>query len=208
MKRSLSLLSLGALALWAIPASAVVPPTVFKDANGNVYVHNGVTASARVEVSLIGVPLTRRIRAGYCGQITLSPSTSVPSLGDSVTINGTTINLTTIATTTTPPSCTGNTFNPPTTTAFKLASGRVVLPGYTAGVAYNVQFNDLPSSANTTVNGCSFATIRNTTARPLPAQISINGMSYTVSSLTTADPPLCRRDAATGISTKYVPSTW
>lgn len=207
-RRALSLLSLGASLLWAIPAHAVVPPAVFKDADGNVYVHSGVTAGARVEVSLVGVPLLRRIRAGYCGQITLSPSTSLASLGDSVTINGTSINLTTIATDTTPPKCVGNAFDPATTTAFKESSGKVVIPGYTAGVVYNVRFNDVPSSANTTVNGCNFVTIRNTTARPLPGQIKINGMSYTVSTLTTASPPLCRRDATTGVSTKYIPSSW
>jgi len=66
----------------------------------------------------------------------------------------------------------------------------------------------LPSTANTTVNACDFAVIRNTTRRPLPAQIKINGTSYTLSTLTTADPPLCRRDTSTGMSTKYVPDTW
>lgn len=220
VRRALSLLSLGALALggglspialWMIPANAVVPPDVFKDAAGNVYVHSGtgITSGARVEVDLVGVPLTRRIRAGYCGQLTLSPSTSVPSLGNSVTINnGTPIDLTAITTTTTPPSCTGNAFTPATTTPFKLANGRIVLPGYIAGTVYNVKFNDLPSSANATVNGCNFATIRHTTARPLPASIKINGTSYTVASLDIADPPLCRRDASTGVSTRYVPATW
>lgn len=208
VRRALSLLSLGAIALSAIPANAATPGPVFKDAAGNVYVHSGVVSGARVEVDLVGVPLTRRIRAGYCGQITLSPSTSLPSLGNSVTINGTTINLATINTVATAPSCTGNAFNPPTTTPFKLASGRVVLTGYSAGTSYEVKFDDLPASGNATVNGCSFATIRNTTARPLPASIKINGTSYTVASLDIADPPLCRRDALTGVSTKYIPATW
>ena len=175
--RTLSLLGLGAIALWAIPANAVTPPAVFKDAAGNVYIHTGVTAGSKVEVSLVGV-------------------------------GGTAIDLTTIATIATPPKCTGNAFIPATTTAFKESNGRIVLSGYTAGTVYNVKFNDLPSSANTTVNGCSFAAIRNTKTRSLPSQIKINGTSYTLSSLTVAEPPLCRRDAATGVSTRYTPSSW
>lgn len=209
IRRALSLLSLGVIALSQSPANAAPPPAVFKDSAGNVYIHTGVIAGARVDVDLVGAPLVRRVRAGYCGQLTLSPSTSLPSLGDSVTINnGTAIDLTTIATTTTPPSCTGNAFVPATTTPYKLSTGRVVLTGYTAGAVYNVKFDDLPSSVNATVNGCSFATIRNTTARPLPAAIKINGTDYTVVTLTTAEPPLCRRDASSGVSTKYIPATW
>lgn len=207
-RKALSLLGLGVIALSAIPANAATPPAVFKDSSGNVYIHSGVTSGSKVEVAFVGTALTRKIRAGYCGQISLTPSTSLPSLGNSVTINGTTINLATISTVATAPSCTGNTFTPATTTPFKLASGRVVLTGYTAGTSYEVKFDDLPAKANVTVNGCSFATIRNTTKRPLPASIKINGTSYTISTLTTADPPLCRKDAASGVATKYVPDTW
>lgn len=209
-KQALSVLGLSAIALSAVPVSAAPPPAVFKDSAGNVYIHSGtgITSGARVKVDLVGSPLVRKLRAGYCGQITLSPSTSLPSLGDSVTVSGTTINLATISTTTTPPRCTGNAFEPATTTPYKLASGRIVLPGYTAGVSYEVIFDDLPSSANATVNGCSFATIRNTTNRPLPAQIRVNGTSYTLASLTTAEPPLCRRDTSSGVSTKYTPVSW
>jgi hypothetical protein len=207
-KRVLSLLSLSAIALPSITANAATPPGVFKDSSGNVYVHTGVTSGSKVEVALVGTALTKKIRAGYCGQISLTPSTSLPSLGNSVTINGTTVNLATISTVATAPSCSSNTFTPATTTPFKLASGKVVLVGYTAGTSYEVKFNDLPASANATVNACNFALIRNTTKRPLPSQIKVNGTSYTISTLTTADPPLCRKDSSTGISTKYVPGTW
>lgn len=208
VKKALTLLGLSAFTLSSIAANAAIPPSVFKDASGNVYVHTGVTAGAKVEVALVGTALTKKVRAGYCGQITLNPSTSLPSLGNSVTINGTTINLATINTVATAPSCTSNTFTPATTTPFKLASGKVVLTGYSAGTSYDVKFNDLPSTANTTVNACNFATIKSTTKRPLPSQIKVNGTSYTISTLTTADPPLCRKDSSTGTSTKYVPDTW
>lgn len=210
-RRLAALLGSGTLALGGSsfqPSNAAPPPAVFKDSAGNVYVHTGVTTGARVDVDLVGAPLTKKIRAGYCGQITLSPSASIPDLGNSVTISGTNINLTTITATANPPSCTGNTFTPATTTPFKLSNGRVVLPGYTAGTSYDVKLNDLPAKASTTVNACSFATIRNTVAKPLPDQIKINGTAYTVASLPVANPPICQRNSDTGVSTRYVPASW
>lgn len=207
-RRGVAVLALGAIALYTTPINAAPPPAVFKDALGNVYIHAGVTAGSRVDVDLVGAPLVRRIRAGYCGQISLSPSTSLPTLGNSVTISGTAINLTTITTPAILPRCVGNAFDPPATANFKSTDGRFTLRGYTPGVAYDVIFTDLPSSGNATVNGCSFATIRNTTARPIPAQIKVNGTTQTTASLPVADPPICRRNSATGVSTKYVPASW
>lgn len=206
--RGVALLSVAAIAFYAVPVNSAPPPAVFKDSGGNVYVHTGVTAGSRLDVDLVGAPLTKKIRAGYCGQLTLSPSASQPSLGNTVTIGTTNINLATVPAPAIPPKCVANAFDPPTTTPFKLASGAVILTGYTAGTSYEVKFNDLPSSSGTTVNGCAFATIRNTTKKPLPAQIKVNTTAYTLASLPTADPPICRRNSATGVSTKYVPGTW
>lgn len=208
MRSCVALLGLAAIAFYAAPVDAAPPPAVFKDSTGNVYVHSGVTAGSRIDVDLVGAPLVRKIRAGYCGQITLSPSTSISSLGNSVTISGTAINLTTITTPTVLPRCVGNAFDPPATANFKSTDGRFTLRGYTPGAAYDVTFTDVPSSGNATVNGCSFAIIRNTTARPIPAQIKINGTAQTTASLPVADPPICRRNSATGASTKYVPASW
>lgn len=208
MRSCVALLGLAAIAFYAAPVDAAPPPAVFKDSTGNVYIHTGVTAGSRVSVDLVGAPLTRRIRAGYCGQITLSPSVSVPDLGDSVMVGTTTVNLTTITTPATLPRCTGNAFDPPAAGHFKTADGRYTLTGFNAGASYNVKFTDVPASGNATVNGCSFATIRNTTARPVPAQIKINGTAHTVASLPVANPPICRRNSETGVSTRYVPASW
>lgn len=192
---------------FSLPVDAAPPPAVFKDAAGNVYIHSGVTAGAKVNVALVGAPLTRKIRAGYCGQITLNPSTS-SDLGDSVNVGGTNISLATITTPATLPKCVGNAFEPPATVHFRTSDGRYTLRGFTPGVSYSVQFNDVPASGNAIVNGCGFATIRNTTKRPLPAQIKVNGTAYSVVSLPIADPPICRRNTETGVSTRYVPVSW
>jgi len=72
--RTLSLISLGAIALRSLPGDADPPPAVFKDSYGNVYVHSGVIAGSRLKVGLIGQPYKRTLRAGRCGQINLSPS--------------------------------------------------------------------------------------------------------------------------------------
>jgi hypothetical protein len=207
-RRRVAFLSLGALAFYAAPINAAPPPAVFKDEAGNVYVHTGVTAGARVDVDLVGTPLTRKIRAGYCGQITLSPSTSVPNLGNSVTVGTTNINLAGLTTPAVLPKCVGNAFEPAATGHFKTPDGRYTLTGYTPGVSYDVKFIDVPASGNATVNGCSFAVIRNTPKRPLPAQIKINGTAHNVASLPVADPPICRRNSVSGVSTRYVPASW
>lgn len=208
MKRGVAFLGLVAIALTATPVNAVPPPAVFKDEAGNVYVHSGVTAGARVNVALVGAPLTRKIRAGYCGQISLAPTTSTPDIGDSVTIGGTAINLAALTTPANVPKCVGNAFDPPATAHFKDAAGKFVLRGFTPGVSYDVKFTDVPATGNATVNGCNFATIRNTDKRPLPAQIKVNGTAHTVASLPVANPPICRRNSESGVSTRYVPASW
>ena len=208
VSRALSLISIGASALTSFPADATPPPAVFKDSYGNIYVHSGVTAGSRLKVQLIGQPYKRTLRAGRCGQINLSPSAVLPSLGNTVTVNGKNIDLTKIATTATKFKCTGNAFTPATISNFKTSNGRITLVGYTAGQSYNIFFNNLPNTFNSTVNSCAFAQIRPSNTRPLTSQIAINGTSYTVSNLTTAQPPVCHKNGGTNLSTLYVPSSW
>jgi hypothetical protein len=72
-------------------ASASPPPDVFKDNRGNVYIHGGLAttlagqASARAQTD---EAYSRNLRAGYCGEIRLATSSTLPSIGDSWTING------------------------------------------------------------------------------------------------------------------------
>lgn len=147
----------------------------------------------------------KNIRAGACGQISFGPTVAMPSIGNSVIVNGITIDLTTISTVSTP-KCTNGTFSPKINSNFKTAKGKVTLIGYTSGQSYTVFFNNLDNYFNTTVNGCAFAVIKNTVNRPLTNQIKINGTIYNISSLTIAEPPLCRKNGAS--FSMYTPSSW
>jgi len=132
VNRALSLL--GALARvlvlipivsYNLPADADPPPAVFKDSVGNVYVHSGVKAGARLAVEFIGQPFKKRLRAGACGQITFGPSATMTSIGNSITINGATIDLTNISAASPVPKCTNGTFSPTTTSNFETSKGYI-----------------------------------------------------------------------------------
>jgi hypothetical protein len=215
VKKALSLLGLGALALGgglspmvtSLPADATAPPAVFKDSAGNIYIHSGVNPGDRVKVTLVGQPYKKSLKAGSCGQISFGPSTSMPSVGNSVTVNGTTVDLTKIAAANPAPKCANGVYTPATTSNFQTSKGKFELVGYTSGQSYPVLFNDVDNHFNVTVNGCGFAAIKNTSSHPLTtSQLTITGTSYTVSSLTVADPPLCKKSGS-GVA-MYTPASW
>jgi hypothetical protein len=221
-RRAVAFLGLGALALAGcvspialvsfpnLPADAAPPPNVFKDASGNVIVHSGVTPGQKLLVELTGTPYKKNEKVGACGQIVLKTSTSMPTLGNSVTVNGTTIDLTTLPAGTAP-KCTNGTWAGTAPTAnFKetTSSGaiKVYLVGYTANGSQQVLFPDLPAHFNATVNGCGFANIKSTSAHTIGTSLKIAGTSYDISSLPTADTPLCRKTASG--SQLYTPGSW
>lgn len=208
--------SAAALLPAALPALAAPPPDVFRDASGNVYVHGATatalasSANARIQTS---EPLTRSLRAGYCGEIRLSESTSLPSIGNSWTIGGTTYQRTSMTTFSNPdllPRCRSNVFTPAASGHFVDATtdtDRVTITGLTPGMSYEVSFNNVYASQNARANACGFFRFSSSQANPLPASLTINGTAYTVSSLPTANPPLCQRDSS-GSYVRYVPTTW
>lgn len=217
VKKALSLFGLWALALSGsffpivltnLPGDATPPPAVFKDSAGNIYVHSGVNPGEHLKVALVGQPYKKNIKAGNCGQISIGTSTSMPSVGNTITIDGTTIDLSKIPVTSSVPKCTNGAYNPTPSGNFQTAKGRYELLGYTAGQSYSVSFNDVPNHFNATVNGCSFAVIKSTANHPLSttSQLTINGTSYAVSSLTVADPPVCKKNGST--VTMYTPASW
>lgn len=195
-----------AISFMPFAAQAAPPPDVFKDSDGNVYIH-GSTATSLGESTRISIdtPLVRKVRAGYCGEIRLSTSSSLPSIGDSWKVNGgTTIARSSLATFSNPdlvPKCSQNSFVPTASGNF-IDGDRVVLTGFTPGMSYDVTFMDVDSFRSVRANECNFFRISNTTKSPVPASFMIGSNSYTTASLTMADPPLCRSNV------RYVPSTW
>lgn len=207
----------------ALPALAAPPPDVFKDSRGNVYVHGTLAttlsgqASARIETD---EPLVRRIRAGYCGEVRISTSSSLPSIGDSWTIGGTSrlmSNLPSVTAREMLPRCSGNAFAPALTAAMTSAGGyvdntgtvpKVYLIGFGAGVSQDVGFDDVNASQSARPNQCGYYRVSNTEANPIADVLTINGTDYTVASLTVADPPLCQRGANGTSYVRYNPLSW
>lgn len=86
-----SVLGLSTLgAILGTSATAAPPPDVFKDSDGNVYIHgtigNGLGEAADIE--LTGQNAMRTVRAGYCGELRLAASSSFPSIGSQWKVNG------------------------------------------------------------------------------------------------------------------------
>jgi len=199
----------------ALPAAAAVPADIFKDSQGNVYIHGSIATSLG-ESARIGTnePLTRRIRAGYCGEIRIAPSSTVPDIGGMWTVNGGNYlesNLTTYTTTEQTPRCSGNAFVPAPqsgSNGFVDSQGRVFLTGFTPGVSYDVAFQGVNATRSINRNNCGFFRISNTTSNPMPEILVIGDADYGVASLPVAAPPLCQRNSQNGTYIRYVPSTW
>ncbi len=214
-----SALTASALPTIAPLVHAVPPPDVFKDAQGNVYIHGTTAANLGQQASATtSENLSRRVRAGFCGEIRLAESSTLPSVGDSWSIGATTrtrSSLPQITDRAQLPRCSNAAFTPALSTAITSAGGfvdattsspRVFLTGYTPGVSYEVTFNDVSASQNLRPNACGFFRIANTEANPVPASLTIGSTTYTVSTLQVAAPPICQRVGNTYV--RYNPVTW
>lgn len=204
----LALLGAGSSIALAFNVTAAPPPDVFRDADDNVYVI-GATAEAmgdRMEVTSQDEPLTRRRRAGFCGETRLSTTSTLPALGDSWTLRGQTYTRTGFVTVTDRdalPKCRNATWTPALTPEITAAGGfvdatvegrdRVYILGGEPGVSDDVTFNDVPSSSRKRPNACGFFRISNTLRNPIPATLTIGENTYTVNQLPVGVPPLCRR---------------
>ncbi len=212
-RTAVAFFGMGAIALAGIPnlpGSAAAPPAVFKDSAGNVVIHSGVTPGQKLLVKLTGTPYKKNEKVGACGQIILRTSTSMPTLGNSVKVNGTTVNLTTLVAGTAPKCTNGAWVGTAPTANFKETTSagvtRVYLIGYTAGGSQEVDFPDIPAHFNSTVNGCGFATIKSTSAHTIGTALNIAGTDYTMASLPTADAPACKKNASG--PQLYTPGSW
>lgn len=194
----IALLTLSSLSS-ALPALA----GIFKDDKDNVYVTDTDATALGAEATLgyVGTPMERKVRAGYCGEIRISPTSSVPSVGNSFTIGGTTYNAASSPVDDNA-KCSGNTLDPaPAGTIWKDSQGRIyITDAFTAGIRYEVIYDDVDLARTRRPNQCGFYKISNTSSNPLPATIDLAGTTYTIASLPVQNPPLCRK----GINGAYV----
>lgn len=207
--------------LFPLPALSAPPPDVFKDSDGNVFIHGSTAASlgssSRYSTS---ASLVRNMRAGYCGEIRLSTSTSLPSIGNTWSVNNDVLrlrsNLVSITTAAALPRCRGNTFTPALSVAITTSGGFidntsstpvVYLVEHDPGVSVPVRFADVNTSVALRPNQCNYFRLNNTTRNPLPASLTIGDEVYTVASLPTAAPLICQRQD-NGSYLRYVPATW
>lgn len=204
-KPLLALFSLSAVLLPAISAIATPPPAVYKAADGEIVMHTGLSPSEQVDVEYPNIPATRKLKADYCGLVTIPNSDSQP-IGSTVTIDGgSPISVSSLPIQTKPP-CVNNTLQESRTSNFKLSNGSVIIVGKTPGISSTVSFDGSNTVRRVRANNCGFLTIRPTDALPIGTSIKLNGTTYTVSSLSTDKLPVCRSED--GMSVKYVPSTW
>jgi len=139
-------------------------------------------------------PISRIV--GSCGEIRLSANALGAIPPNSISINGTTIDISNLPTHATP-ACVGGSFVDPVPTNFKTPSGGVVLGGRTAGTAVTLLVaRDVPRSV--LINGCGFGILRSA-----PATFNYNGTTRTYSALPDAGKaPRCINDQA------FVPKEW
>jgi len=194
------------------PAIAATPPDVFKDKDGNVFVHGATSPGAGLSlpVEYVGRGQESRLRSNYCGEVAITITSSRPALGNSLTVldeQGTSNIDVAALPVETRPRCVGQNLEEPRTNDYKTPDGDVVLVGRTAGLYSEVSFNDLNYTSNRRANGCGFIQLSNTTRNPLPAQLVINSTNYTINTLTEADPPVCRGNSSNGY-TLYLPQSW
>ncbi|MCZ2203001.1 hypothetical protein [Cylindrospermopsis raciborskii] len=196
--------------LIAIPLASVlstvsISPTVAIPYNGNT-VYRGsdrgefVTIFSGTPNSVISVglknnrPISRVV--GSCGEIRISANALGAIPPNTITVNGTSIDISTFPTYTTP-ACIGGSFADPVPTNFKTPNGGVVLGGRTAGTAVTLLIErDIPRSV--LINACGFGILKSA-----PPTFNYNGTSRTYATLPNANKaPKCINDQA------FVPQEW
>lgn len=209
--KKLGLVALGSLSL----ASSMLPAfaaDIFRDSTGNVYVQ-GTAATTLTGIGRITTndPLTRSVRAGFCGELVLNTNTAIPVIGDAWKVGTTNVSRpsATITSRDLLPSCRNGVFAPAASNSFVDATtpgrDRVVLTGFMPGQSYQVEYTGIDSSRSARPNNCGFFRFSNTITNPIASELTINGAAVTVASLPIDNPPLCQRQSS-GSYVRYIPA--
>jgi len=170
--------------------------TVYRGTDRGVFVtiFSG-TANSVISVGLKNDrPISRIV--GSCGEIRVSANALGAIPPTSISVNGTSTDISNLATHATP-ACVGGSFADPVPTNFKTPSGGLVLGGRTAGTAVTLLIaRDIPRSV--LINACGFGVLRSA-----PTTFNYNGTSRSYAALPDAGKaPRCINDQA------FVPQEW
>jgi|GEM_PF-2104638 len=204
VRRAAALAGVGGILFTAAAAFAAPPPAVYKTAAGEIVLHSGLTATQQVLVEYPNIPAARKIKADYCGLVTVPTSDSQP-IGSTVTVDGTQLTVSSLPVQT-KPACSNNTLAESRTANFKLTNGSVVVVGKTPGITSTVLFDGANTKRSLRANGCGFLVVRPSDSLPIGSSLVFNSTSYTLSSLSTDSMPLCRTE--NGSAVRYNPATW
>jgi hypothetical protein len=191
-KLGISILSVGALAIAALPGEAI-PFSGNRVYRAGQAVIISAPAGSQVEVGLGSRVRNRAALAGSCGEVKITLPKNPAAAIEVGTKTLTIANLPTQSL----PSCKNGQFAEARTADFKTPEGRVVAVGFTPGQSVAVGI-PTPTTRRVTINTCGFGTLRN-----VSGSFSVNGQNYDAGQLPDAgEPPVCRKGAA------YTPSSW
>lgn len=204
IRRAAALASVGGILLSAAAALAAPPPAVYKAMDGEIIMHSGLTPSEQVSVEYPNIPAVRKLKADYCGLVTVPTSATQP-IGSTLTVDGSQITVSSLPMQA-KPACNNNVLSESRPTNFKLSNGSVVVVGKTPGMSSTVTFDGSNTKRVVRANACGVLVVRSTDALPIGSAIILNGSSQTVSGLQTDTMPLCRTDGNTSV--RYNPANW
>jgi hypothetical protein len=200
MYRSL-LTALALIGTTTAPALAIPFGTnsIYRVGSGTVYF--SAPAGSTITLKVPGTATTKLLTPNAQGYAILKPPTGklFSPLAPIIKVNGADVNFTSLPVGTIPA-----TTGPSPTENFQTAAGEVVLANLTGPttVVYSI-----PKDKTLTVNACGFTKLGSTTS-PAPSNFSYQSVDNVTSALPDAqNPPICKKDSLTGISTGYKPVT-
>ncbi len=210
-KIALFLSTFGTVLSFGLSASAAVVAT--KTADGSVLV-SGLTQYGSYTIEYSGTPKARRVSANACGVVALRSSTSFPITStSSFTISGTNYLNSDLPVGATPSCANGILAQTPVASVFKDSNGVVYFTRLSAYSSAEIAFNSVPATRRAKANACGMVSLKNNPTYPLTSTpivvknysdtgSGLSVLTFTPSSLTASDAPICRSGKA------YFPEGW